>query len=99
MVDEPEPVELEPAVVLDQVEAVAFEPSEAEFDDLQLAHAGAWAIPADLAGEAAAPELVDEDITADASPAEGEREWSVEAEPGAASTSLRPRNRTRSPSS
>ena len=34
---EPEPVELEPAVVLDQVEAVAFEPAEAEFEDLQLA--------------------------------------------------------------
>ena len=81
MVDEPEPLELEPAVVLDQVEAVAFEPTETEFEDLQLAHAGAWAIPADLADEAADPELVDEDFTADASPAPEEPEWSVEAEP------------------
>jgi hypothetical protein len=81
MVDEPERVELEPAVVLDQVEAVAFEPSEAEFEDLQLAHAGAWAIPADLADEPADPELVDDGFTADAGPAPGEREWSVEAEP------------------
>ena len=81
VVDEPEPVELEPAVVLDQVEAVAFEPAETEFEDLQLAHAGAWAIPADLSDEAADPELVDEGVTVDASPAPGEPEWSVEAEP------------------
>jgi hypothetical protein len=80
MVDEPEPIQLERAVVLDQVEAVAFEPSEAEFDDLQLAHAGAWAIPADLADEAAAPEPDDEDLSADASPAAEELEWSLEAD-------------------
>ena len=55
IVDEPEPLDLEPAVVLDQVEAVAFEPTETEFEDLQLAHAGAWAIPADLADEATNP--------------------------------------------
>ena len=80
MLEEGEPVELEPAVVLDQVEAVAFEPSEAEFDDLQLAHAGAWAIPADLDVKAAAPEPVDDDFTAGASPAAGELERSPEVE-------------------
>jgi hypothetical protein len=81
IVDEPEPLDLEPAVVLDQVEAVAFEPTETEFEDLQLAHAGAWGIPADLADEPADPELVDDGFTADAGPAPGEPEWSVEAEP------------------
>jgi hypothetical protein len=79
--DESEPSELEPAVVLDQVEAVAFEPAAAEFEDLQLADAGAWAIPADLAGEAAEPEAVGEDLIADAGPASVDAEWSVEAEP------------------
>ena len=82
MVDEPEPVELEPAVVLDQVEAVAFEPAETEFEDLQLAHAGAWAIPADLVGRGRRhPNWSMRASAADASPAPGEPEWSVEAEP------------------
>ena len=78
-VDEPALGELEPAVVLDQVEAVAFEPAEAEFEDLQLADAGAWAIPA-VADEAAEPEPVDEGLSADAVRAPEEPEWSVQAE-------------------
>jgi hypothetical protein len=64
-VDRPEPVEPERAIVLDQVEAVAFEPAEADFEDLQLADAGAWAIPAAVADEA--------------EPVPDEPEWSLES--------------------
>jgi len=77
---EPEPIDLEPAVVLDQVEEVAFEPATSDFEDLQFADAGAWAIPAGLADEPAEPEAAFEDLTADAGPAAEEPAWAVEQE-------------------
>ena len=76
-----EPMDLEPAVVLDQVEEVAFEPAASDFGDRQLADAGAWAIPASLADEAAESESGGEDLIADAGPAVEEPGWSIEAEP------------------
>ena len=81
-VDDFEPVELDVAAVPDQVEPVAFEPAEADVEDLQLADAGAWAIAPDVADDATGPEPVAEDASAEASPAPEEPEWSVAAESG-----------------
>ena len=81
-VDDFEPVEPDVAAVPDQVEPVAFEPAEADVEDLQLADAGASAIGADVADDPPAPEPVAHDATAEASPAPRERERWAEAESG-----------------
>jgi hypothetical protein len=78
-VDQPGPVEPEPAIVLDQVQAVAFEPAEADFEDLRLADAGAWAVPTAIADEAE-PIADEAEPVAEAEPEPDAPEWSLEDE-------------------